>query len=58
MSDSVAPLLLANITNGRSMKDMRLEFVDWARDGRFQLALEDNKIWLHMKARTGLKALN
>ena len=33
----VAPLQLANIANGRSMKDVRLEFVDWARDGRYQL---------------------
>ena len=31
--------------------------MDWARDGRCQLALEDNKIWLHMRARIGLKAL-
>ena len=33
----VAPLQLANIANGRSMNDVRLEFVDWARDGRYQL---------------------
>ena len=26
----VAPLQLANIANGRSLKDVRLEFVDWA----------------------------
>ena len=57
MSDLVAPLQLANIANGRSMKDVRLEFVDWARDGRCQLTLEDNKVWLHMKARIGRKAL-
>ena len=31
------------------MKDVRLEFVDWARDGRCQLTLEDNHIWWHMK---------
>ena len=57
MCDLVAPLQLANIANGRSMKDVRLEFVDWARDGRYQLTLEDNKIWLHMKVRIGHKAL-
>ena len=39
------------------MKDVRLEFVDWARDGRYQLTLEDNKVWLHMKGRIGHKAL-
>ena len=57
ISDLVAPLLQANIANGRSMKDVRLEFVKWARDGRrYQLTVEDNKIWLHMKERTGHKA--
>ena len=35
------------------MKDVRLEFVDWARDGRYQLTLEDNNVWLHMKGRAG-----
>ena len=40
MSDLVPPLQLANIANGRPMKDVRLEFVDWARDGRYQLTLE------------------
>ena len=39
------------------MKDVRLELVDWARDGRYQLTLEDNKIWLHMKERTGHRSL-
>ena len=57
ISDLVAPLLQANIANGRSMKDVRLEFVKWARDGRrYQLTVEDNKIWLCMKERTGHKA--
>ena len=57
MSELVALLQLANIANGRPMKDVRLEFVDWARDGRYQLTLEDNKVWLHMKGRIGRKAL-
>ena len=30
-------------------RERRLEFVEWARDGRHQLTPEDNKIWLHMK---------
>ena len=55
--DSTLPLQLAKIANGRPMKDARLEFVDWARDGRYQLTPEDDKVWLHMKARTGRKAL-
>ena len=42
-------LQLANIANGRTLKDVRLEFVDWARDGRYQLTLEDDKVWLQMK---------
>ena len=37
MSELVAPLLLANIADGRPMKDVRLEFVDWARDGRYRI---------------------
>ena len=49
MSDLVAPLQLTNIANGRRMKDARLEFVDWARDGRFQLTLKDNRIRLHVE---------
>ena len=49
MSDLAALLLLANISKCRSMKDVRLEFVDWARDDRYQLTLEDNWIRLHMK---------
>ena len=57
MSNLVAPLQLANVANGRPMKDVRLEFVDWARDGRYQLTLEENKVWLHMKGRIGHKAL-
>ena len=56
-SGLVAPLHLANIANGRPMKDVRLEFVYWARDRRFLLTLEDNKIWSHMKVRAGHKAL-
>ena len=39
------------------MTDVRLEFVDWARDGLHHLTLEDNKVWLHMKERIGRKAL-
>ena len=57
MFELVALLQLANIANGRPMKDVRLEFVDWARDGRYQLTLEDNKVWLHVKGRIGRKAL-
>ena len=33
------------------------KFVDRARDGRYQLTLEDNKVWLHMKVRIGSRAL-
>ena len=55
MAHLVAPLQLANIANGRTMKDVRSEFADWARDGRYWLTLEDNKIWLHMKGRMGRK---
>ena len=57
MSDLGVPLQLANIANARSMKNVRLEFVGWARDGRYQLTLEENKIWLHMGGRTGHGAL-
>ena len=31
--------------------------MDWTRVGRYQWTLEDNKICLHMKGRTGHKAL-